>query len=218
MLPRHRVDGYSLSMIEKPAPSLRERNRIRLRQEILDVALDIIDADGITACSVEEIARRIGASKTTVYAQFRGGLDEMLRERYRAISEELITEVSLRRAKLADGAARVSVMADVLFDLCAQPKIGRFYMQLSPALSPKLEAVIGRGSSAFRAMISEDLVASGFEEAEARVRAIALMGAIRETAVAVAKEPEYRDRLLEIVGQIARSMFGLQRVEPHRDV
>ena len=59
-------------------PSLRERNKIRMRAELLDVVLDLFVAEIPAALNIENIARQAGCSKATVYVYFPGGLNEML--------------------------------------------------------------------------------------------------------------------------------------------
>ncbi|WP_299134343.1 TetR/AcrR family transcriptional regulator [uncultured Amaricoccus sp.] len=190
------------------APSLRERNRLRTRTEILGIVLELVDEDGLAACTVEEIARRVGASKTTVYAHFGDGLDEMLRELYLSISQRVVAEASARRARVADPVDRIVALAEVLFEICAEPRVGRFYMMLSPAISPTLETVVGRATSAFRDFIRADIVTLGHEPAAAGRLALALTGSIRECAVAVACGSAEAPALLGVIRSIAAAVLA----------
>jgi len=51
-------------------PSLRERNRARTRQDIETAALELMEAQGYQATTVEEIARRAGVSNATFFRYF----------------------------------------------------------------------------------------------------------------------------------------------------
>jgi AcrR family transcriptional regulator len=45
------------------------------RQKMLDTAHDIIVVDGLDACTVDEVARRSGVAKTTIYRHFKNADD-----------------------------------------------------------------------------------------------------------------------------------------------
>ncbi|WP_129267572.1 helix-turn-helix domain-containing protein [Bradyrhizobium betae] len=76
-------------MKEKAPVRLRGRNRLRTRQELLHTALDLFEARGLAACSVDAVARQAGASKTTAYTYFPGGIDDILRDQYCIIGERV---------------------------------------------------------------------------------------------------------------------------------
>ena len=84
----------------KTKPSLRERNKIRMRAELLDVVLDLFVSDVPAALNIENIAHQAGCSKATVYVYFPGGLDEMLCAIYDDISQEVTAE-GMRRTRHA---------------------------------------------------------------------------------------------------------------------
>jgi AcrR family transcriptional regulator len=50
------------------------------RERILVAALACIDLDGLSATSIEDIARRAGVGRATVYRQFPGGREQVLSE------------------------------------------------------------------------------------------------------------------------------------------
>ncbi|WP_158280201.1 TetR/AcrR family transcriptional regulator [Azospirillum sp. TSH100] len=185
--------------------SLRERNRLRNRQELLNALLDLFADGGLSACSVEAAARQAGASKTTAYSYFPGGLDEMLRDLYRSIGERVLERGLGLRAGAPDAEARILALAQALLDICAEPRVGRFYMMLSPALSPLLEPVIGETSGRFTAMIAEDLSGLGWPPDLAGAAAILVNGSLREAATTVARDPTQRAPLLAAFTAILRA-------------
>ena len=75
----------------EPARSKRRRLSPEVRQNlILDVAADIVVADGVSAVSMELVGREAGVSKALVYSYFPNRIDllgALLRREYQAIDE-----------------------------------------------------------------------------------------------------------------------------------
>jgi AcrR family transcriptional regulator len=205
-LPLLHSPGYKAAMTESKPLSLREKNRLRSRQELLDAVLDLFDQGGLAACSVEAVAKLVGASKTTVYSYFPGGIDEMLRDIYRLISQRVIALGTQMRDDESEPGARILAPARALFSLCTEPKVGRFYMMLSPALSPLLQPVVGVASGAFKEMFAEDLVALGYNRECAEIHAVVINGAIRECAVSIAEHPAKLPNLLAALTNVVMAI------------
>ncbi|CAN7303000.1 TetR/AcrR family transcriptional regulator [Rhizobium sp. LjRoot30] len=186
-------------MTELRPLSLRDRNRLRTRQELLDAVLDLFAEGGLSVCSVEAAAKRAGASKTTAYSYFPDGLNEMLRDIYRLIAQRVLEQATRLRDAEERPEARIFALAQALLDVCSEPKVGRFYMMLSPALSPLLEPVVGEASTKFREMISSDLTIAGKVPAQAANYAVLVSGALRESATAVAKDPNRKEPILDAI-------------------
>ncbi|MDP9655307.1 UNVERIFIED_ORG: AcrR family transcriptional regulator [Pseudomonas putida] len=201
---------YNSSRMKEALPlSLRDRNRLRTRQELLNAVLDLFAEGGVAACSVDAVAKRLGASKTTVYSYFPGGLDEMLRDIYRMISQRVLTQgIELREAQ-SRTEDRIYALAKSLLDVCAEPKIGFFYMLLSPALNALLEPVVGEASSQFRKMITCDLITLGQSESRAAYYSILITGSLREAAITVARDATQRDPLLEAIALMTRALIAM---------
>jgi AcrR family transcriptional regulator len=198
-------------MTDIPHLSLRDRNRLRTRQELLDAVLDLFAEGGLSICSVEAAAKRAGASKTTAYSYFPEGLDEMLREIYRRIAQRVLELATRQRNAEKTPEARISALATALLDICSEPKVGRFYMMLSPALSPLLEPVVGEGSARFREMITADLMTAGAAQTQAANYATLISGAMRESAIAVANDPGCREPLAEAIRDLIAAMIRSYR-------
>ena len=199
---------YTPAMMTNRPVSLRERNRLRNRQELLSALLDLFAGGGLSACSVEAAARQAGASKTTAYSYFPGGLDEMLRDLYRDIGERVLERGLELRAGATGAEGRILALGQALLDICAEPRVGRFYMMLSPALSPLLEPVVGETSGRFTAMIAEDLAGQGWAPDLAGAGAILINDSLREAATAVAREPAQRAPLLAAFTIILRAALS----------
>lgn len=85
---------------ERAAPAatvtLRERNRERTRQEIETAALELMEARGYQATTVEEIARRAGVSSATVFRYF-PAKEDMLFAQEHSSAERMVAFVAGRR-------------------------------------------------------------------------------------------------------------------------
>jgi AcrR family transcriptional regulator len=187
--------------------NLRDKNRLRTRQDLLDAVLDLFAEGGLNACSMEAAARLAGASKTTAYSYFPGGVDEVLRDLYRSIGQRVLAQGIKARSAQHRPEERILSLADVLLEVCAEPRVGRFYMMLSPALSPLLEPVVGQASSKFREMICSDLMAAGKPEISAAHCAVLISGAMREAATTVAKDPTLRNPLLSAMKSLISALM-----------
>lgn len=191
--------------------SVRERNKIRLRDELLEAVLDLYAEAGIVGCTVENIAHYAGCAKATVYTYFPGGRDEMLCSLY----ERLSLEVSAEGARLRDQAGtvhgRIMGLAEALLEKAARPRAGKFFAQLNPALSPVLRPVLGRSSQFYVKLLTEDLSSQALstkrDATEIKTLAILLVGALREASVKVAENPRRKTELLAGIAVLAESLL-----------
>jgi AcrR family transcriptional regulator len=195
-------------MKEKTPVRLRDRNRLRTRDELLSAALELFELGGLAACSVEAVAKQAGTSKTTAYTYFPGGIDEMLRDQYRAIGTRVRARADQLRGTAHTGEGRTLALAAALFDVCAEPKVGRFYMMLSPTLSPLLEPVVGQTSSYFRKLIADDLHRKVAASVSPQICATLIVGAINEAAISVARDPVQREPLLGALREMIRAILS----------
>jgi AcrR family transcriptional regulator len=58
-----------------PAPTLRERQRARTRQLLIDAALELFEEKGYLQTAIEDICGAIGASRATFYLHFKSKRD-----------------------------------------------------------------------------------------------------------------------------------------------
>lgn len=145
---------------EQPARlSLRERNRLRTRRELLDGALEVFAESGFGSATVENIAARAGASKVTLYAYFPDGREELFRELYEEVNNELIDRITEVYKGDGDFVSHVVEATSALLDIAQRPLIGRFYSIDDPALDQALTPVRGHASRVCAEFISADLAA-----------------------------------------------------------
>jgi AcrR family transcriptional regulator len=179
---------------DRPArQSLRERNRLRTRREMLDAALEVFAESGYGSATVETIAARAGASKVTLYAYFPQGREELFRELYEEINNELIEKVSAVFAGDGDLADRVVAVTEAILEVAQRPLVGRFYSIDDPALDAALTPVRGHASRLCAKLITADLAAArkaGSLKTKAAPAAISelLVGAMGSALSEVARE------------------------------
>lgn len=181
------------SATQRPTLSLRERNRRRTRREILDAALEVFAESGYGSATVENIAARAGTAKATLYSYFPQGREELLRQLYEEINNELIEKVTLVYASNGTVFDRVVATTEVVLDIAQRPLVGRFYSIDDPALDAALTVVRGHASCGFADLLTADLGAAqdvGAIRSTAQPAAIAglLLGAMRSALTQVACE------------------------------
>ncbi|MEV6338767.1 TetR/AcrR family transcriptional regulator [Nocardia vinacea] len=175
---------------DKPL-TLRERNRLRTRRVLLDAALEVFAESGYGSATVETIAARAGASKVTVYTYFPQGREELFRELYKEITDELVARVETVAASDDTLASHVLAVTEELLTIGERPLIGRFYSISDPALDEALRPVRGVASGVIADLIATDLARaqkSGDVRTTASPSAIAglLVGAMRSALADVA--------------------------------
>lgn len=192
--------------------SLRERNKIRTRQELLDAALEVFAETGFGSATVEAIAARAGASKATLYTYFPQGREELFREIYESINSELLEQAN--QAYGDQGGThvdRIMALTRALVDVARRPGIGGFYSIEDPALDLALDPVRGHASRVWTELIAEDLAAAhkaGTVKARADSHALAvlLVGAMRSALSDVSLERAPSENILEAFEALLRAL------------
>ncbi|MGW8764339.1 TetR/AcrR family transcriptional regulator [Streptomyces sp. NPDC055815] len=197
---------------ERPARmSLRERNRLRTRRELLDAALEVFAESGYGSATVENIALQAGVSKVTLYTYFPEGREELFRELYEEVNSELIEKATAIYEADGDFATHVLELTEALLELGERPLIGRFYSIDDPALDEALNPVRGHASRVCVELISGDLEAA---QRAGTVKAVAPAGAIAELLVgslrsALSRVARDRGTSTEIVSAMEALVRGL---------
>lgn len=191
--------------------TLRERNRLRTRRELLDAALEVFAEAGYGSASVENIAVRAGASKVTLYSYFPQGREELFRELYEEINTELIDKVSAVYSAKDDFTTHVVSATSALMEVAERPLIGRFYSIDDPALDEALTPVRGHASQVIAKLIAKDLAAAkraGKVKTKASPRAVAalLVGAMRSALGEVARGNATAVDILEAMKALVTSL------------
>lgn len=192
--------------------SLRERNKLRTRQSLLDAALEIFTEQGFGSASVEAIAARAGASKVTVYSYFPQGREELFRQLYEEINTELLDRALTLWHQSEGLVDRVTALTRALLEIGSRPLVGRFYSIDDPALEAALDPVRGHASGTFRKLISAELGRHGAARelrstADPEALAGLLIGASRAALTEVARNPGRSEDLLNAFADLVRGLL-----------
>lgn len=191
-----------MSASEKPL-SLRERNRMRTRGDILDTAAELLGSEGYASTALEVLSQRAGVSRGTIYAHFPGGRDEIVREVYIRIADAVyVRGISLRDA-LTHPSERITALAIALVEATKEPA-GRFYGVMGPDLVSAVSGVLGSTSRSFEELIARDLKEAQDEgtlpkNAPTEALAATITGAIRAAGAAAARKPANAEQAVEAV-------------------
>ena len=202
----------SRTTVNQGTASLRQRQKARTRQELLEAALDTFSRVGFGLATVEAIAGRAGASKGTVYAHFPDGRDGLFRELYEDLSNRTV-ERAQQLHQEADGLlSQIRALAQALLEVSSEPKVGLFFSIQGPALSQALEPVTGRASGAFAAMLRQDLESAAEQgalstAADPEIVSVMLVGAMRAAGIVVAEQPDRIGELTDAIEDLARGLI-----------
>lgn len=195
-----------------PTLSLRERNKLRTRQELLDAALEEFAQAGYGSATVEAIAARAGASKVTLYSYFPQGREELFREIYENINNQLLEQANeVYATKDGTYVDRIVALTRALMDVAQSPKIGRFYSIEDPALDLALDPVRGHASRVWTDLIAEDLAMAKkagtiITDASPAALAVLLVGAMRSALSDVSLERAPSVDILEAFEALVRAL------------
>lgn len=187
-------------MSEKPL-GLRERNRIRTREEILIAMSTLLGERQFENITVDDVAQLAGVSRGTIYTYFGDGREQLLREAYLRIAEIVIADAQAERERHKFFTHRVVALATAFTNVASTPE-GRFYGLSGPNSIGPLNEIAGRASVVFEQMLIddlEDLRSSGGIHPKAPVKEISLLlvGAIRQIGIAAAINPNRVSKLRE---------------------
>lgn len=186
--------------------SVRERNKERLRNDLIEAVLHLVDTEGLPGCSVEAVSRHVGCSKATVYAYFPEGRDEILCALYEQITEGLIADALQQREEASDPKGRIIAICRALLDLSSKPRIGKFYAHINVSLVPVLTPVLGGASGKYTQLIAEDLSEAGIDNASAM--SVLIVGAAREAIAKIADNPARKTEFLAAISGMVDAVLG----------
>lgn len=192
--------------------SLRERNKLRTRQELLDAALHVFAEAGYGSATVEAIAARAGASKVTLYTYFPEGREQLFREIYEQINTQLLEQATAIYDDLdVTFVDRVLGLLGALLEVAQSPLVGRFYSIEDPALDLALDPVRGHASRVWTDLIAADLErarSAGVVSTTADPQALAvlLVGAMRSALSDVSQERAPSTKMIEAFEALVRAL------------
>ncbi|MFT4220659.1 MAG: TetR/AcrR family transcriptional regulator [Microbacterium sp.] len=186
-------------MSNKPL-GLRERNRIRTRDDILHAMSTLLGESAYENISIDDIAKRAGVSRGTIYTYFPDGRDQLVRDAYLQISTAVSNDGTARRERCTGFTDRIVAVATAFATVAATPE-GRFYGAMGAGTIGPLNGVTGTASSLFLRHITADVKqakADGLLDSPADTEDLALLlsGSLREIGLAVSRDPSRAESLL----------------------
>lgn len=203
-----------LLLTQKP-PGLRERNRIRTRDEILAAMSVLLGERQFENLTIEDVAQHAGVSRGTIYSYFADGRDQLVRDAYLRIADMVAANGASRREQHSDVTDRILALAEALVDIAVTPE-GRFYGMMGSSLIGPLSGITGTASSHFKTLLIEDLgyaLKAGSISAETSIDDLAVLlgGAIREIGATAAREPDRAEALLDALRKTCDAVLGSAR-------
>lgn len=194
--------------------SLRERNRVRTTNEILDAAAVLLGEPAGHPFTLEDLAQRAGVSRGTIYAYFERGRDEIVVAVYVRAATHVRERAELLRAEQTEPADRVAALARGFLEIAAQPT-GRFYGAVRPEVAAIVADHLGSTSGRVSELILEDLKlaeAGGrpADDLDASLLATLISGAIRAAGERASREPGAVDSLVHSIRALVRRVTTLE--------
>jgi|GEM_PF-2202773 len=205
---------------EAPPLSLRERQRLRTRRDLVRATIDVVEAAGLDAATIDRITQRAGTSRATLYAHFPGGRSELVGEAYRLIGHDLIQAAEHDAAQQDDWIERMCAYQRAMLALSRRRELSLFYNVTGPR-----SFGIGkrRGSGSQRTLDALDLeLRAAVERGDVPVEldttgvAALLVGAVREAGIDATRDPASAPHHERAFRQLVRAVAGRPLDEPPR--
>lgn len=179
---------------------LRERNRIRTRDEILAAMSELLGERSYQSITLDEVAEQAGVSRGTIYTYFPDGRDQLLGDAYQRIADRVAAEGSAQRDEHTATVDRILALASALASISGTPE-GRFYGAMGPDATGPLVGRTGSASRLFHSMLVDDLSGAAARgelgpDTPVQELAVLLSGALREIALTTSKDPDRQGPLL----------------------
>ncbi|WP_328750167.1 TetR/AcrR family transcriptional regulator [Streptomyces sp. NBC_00285] len=189
-----------LSPADRPQPGLRERKKIKTREEIRTATYALIKEQGYDATTVEQIAERAEVSPSTVFRYFPTKEDIVLTDEYDPL---MLEELRTRPADESwmDSVRHVMRIA-IEGNLAQDVEVARMRAHLGvqvPAVRARMVESMSQTSRLLREAIAER---SGLDPngLEVRVCAMSLIGGLMEVSMYWA-ENGFEDDMSTLVGR-----------------
>ena len=116
------MNGLPPAELKQPAeqpPGRRERNKARLRQSLIESAIELFDSRGVAETTVADVCERADVSEKTFFNYFPSRA-QLLRAIADQSLEELFAQLDAAREQSGDTAGRVRVFFDNLAEAAEQ--------------------------------------------------------------------------------------------------
>ncbi len=137
----------------------RERLREQTDRKIMRAALEIVVSDGVGAVTIEEVARRSGVAKTTIYRRYRNADDLLHRIQVEAAGLPDFSDLDPSRDGLRAMLQRIQDCFDSELGLKA---VGAVLTSDNDALTAIAEQVLAPAEQRFSAFVNRGIVTKAF--------------------------------------------------------
>ncbi|KAA9151602.1 TetR/AcrR family transcriptional regulator [Microbacterium lushaniae] len=188
----------------------RERRRERMRGDIVEATLRLIEAEGLDGVSIERIAEEAEVARATIYTHFPEGRDAMLRAAYDEAGEMLVADARAGAASISSWEDRIAHYARAMIEFSRSPTLGRFYSVTGPALVGFRETG-GAGSRGYRDDI-RDVLSTAQRNGELApdvdpdALAVLISSSLRDAGIDAALNPGSAERYVDAVRRILRGL------------
>jgi AcrR family transcriptional regulator len=175
--------GARESMDRSPFPTAEEREaeRVRKREAVLRAAVQMFNARGFHATSLDDVAASLGVSKPTIY-HYLGNKDQVLFECVTRGLEQLRAAADAARAVPAPGLERLKTFlrryAEIIMDDFGRCVIRTADEALSPESAARFRALKREIDTAMRELITEARSDGSMAPLDVKLTAFALAGAL----------------------------------------
>jgi len=197
------------------SPNKHVERSARTRSDLLGAARALFASRGFAAVSTEEIVRATGVTRGALYHQFRGGKEELFREVFERIEEELTERIAqtVLGGGSEDPLEALAAGAEAYLAACLEPEVLQVTLRDAPAvLGWEAWREIGErhGLGIVRAGLAAAMDAGAIEEGPVDPLAHVLLGALEEAALYVARAEDRVSAQAEMGTTVRRLLNGLR--------
>lgn len=183
------------------------------RTALLAAARPLFAEHGFAAVGTEAIVRAAGVTRGALYHQF-ADKTELFAAVFEQVEQELMTQIGLLLAEVADTAGVLSAGVDAWLDACSDPAVQRIVLIEAPAvLGWERWRAVGQanGVGLVEAALSAEIAAGRIAQQPVRPLAHVLIGALDEAALYVARAEDQEATREQMRAVLRGIIAGLQR-------
>jgi AcrR family transcriptional regulator len=191
------------------SPTQQQRSE-QTTSSLVDGARELFAADGYAATSLDAVVERAGVTKGALYHHFTGKR-ELFAAVFAAEQERLLQQLAAAAAGHDDPWDAFVAGCVAFVEVCQEPGLQRiFLLDAQVALGwERVRELESRSLELMVAGIERAVEAGRLHSAEPRQLAHLLFGAICETAMVVARQPDQRRALRESVAELSSMLTAL---------
>jgi AcrR family transcriptional regulator len=199
-------------------PTRKGRQAESTRASLVAVARELFGQKGFAGTSIEEILRRVGVSRGALYHHF-GSKEELFRAVYEAVESDLAERVMAAAVAGADAFEELHLGVDAFLDACLDPEVQRIVLLEGPSVlgwETWHEIDERYGFGLIREGVAHAMEAGLIDPQPPDAVAHALLGAVVQAGMVVARAPQPDAARRDMSVSIGRLLDGLRRPAPRQ--